>query len=64
MRVKFLKDYQGALTRERFFAAGQEAELGNGEALLLASRDVVELAEPQAPAAAKPAAPGKKARDG
>jgi len=42
-KVRFLSDYQGVLSRELFFEAGQEAELQDIGAFELAERGVVEL---------------------
>lgn len=42
-KVKFLMDYRGVLTGERYFVAGDEAELEDSSAAALELRGYVEI---------------------
>lgn len=43
MEIRFLRDFRGELTNERFFRIGERANLSNGEALRLVEEGVCEL---------------------
>ena len=69
--VKFLKDYQGVKTGERFFYTGQEVELNDRDALGLVDMGAAELVgeihepdyvepQPEPKAAPKKRAPAKR----
>lgn len=50
MRVRFLRDYRGTLTAERFYRTGEEAELQNGDAAALVADGVCEIIAQEPPA--------------
>ncbi len=50
MKVKFLSDFRGRLTREVFYEAGEVAGFGAPVAAELVAAGVAQYAEPPAPA--------------
>ncbi len=65
MRVQFLVDYRGKLTRENFYLAGEQVEFdaGTAQALIDEGRAVAVAPAPApeiAPAAPKPTKRGRK----
>ncbi len=65
MRVQFLVDFRGKLTREQFYLAGEQAEFDAGTAMALISegRAAAVSPTPAAPDVA-PAAPAKPTKRG
>jgi hypothetical protein len=56
MDIRFLRDYRGQLTAERYYRAGETVSLPNGEAMRLIAQGVCE------PVAQESKPPAKKAR--
>jgi hypothetical protein len=62
MRVQFLVDFRGKLTREQFYLAGEQAEFDAGTAQALVSEGRAAAVSPTPAPDVAPAAPAKPKR--